>query len=251
MMKAQIIEVEKSIWCIRRRDYLTCSYIVETSQGIVCIDAGMDSDGKDVEIGLSEIGKSVKDVQAILLTHWHNDHAAGAYAVQKQSKAAVYYHSKESSYLSGKNTSSSIRAYLSSMIPEWSVLVLVKGLLTDSIPMGVSATKFVNDGDVLCNDFIVIETPGHTLGHLSYYYQPKRVLFAGDSLAVIGNKVRFMTRSVTYDLELARNSMIRSLSFQIDILCPGHRIPLTDSVPARCQEMLSHLTSGGKWPLFG
>ena len=137
------------------------------------------------------------------------------------------------------------------MIPEYSLLVLAKGLLGDSIPMAVSATSFVKDGDIVCDDFLVIETPGHTLGHISFYYQPKRVLFAGDSLAVINNRVRFMSRPVTYDLELARSSMVGSLSFPINILCPGHRFPLTISVSERCQDMLSYLQSDGKWPLLG
>jgi glyoxylase-like metal-dependent hydrolase (beta-lactamase superfamily II) len=251
MVKVQIIKVAEKIWCIRRRDYLTCSYIVETPKGIVCVDAGMDSSGKDIEEGLSEIGRNVKNVCAILLTHWHNDHAAGACAIQKKSGASVYYHSKESAFLSAKNTNTSFASYLSDMIPEWSVLVLAKGLLKESVAVGVSATDYVSKGNIVCDDFVVIETPGHTSGHLSYYYRPKKVLFAGDALAVIGNKIRFMSRPVTPDLVLARSSMIRSLSFDIDILCPGHRIPLTNSVSIRCKEMLDYLTSGKKWPLFG
>ena len=97
----------------------------------------------------------------------------------------------------------------------------------------------------------MVETPGHTPGHLSFYYRPEKVLFAGDALATVNNQIRFMARPVTPDLKLARESMARCLSFDVDVLCPGHRSPLTENVPRLCDEMLDYLDSGGHWPLLG
>ena len=129
--------------------------------------------------------------------------------------------------------------------------MLLKGLLGNAPQRAVEATRFVHDGDTIANDFKVIETPGHTSGHLSYYYAPGHVLFAGDALAVIGGRLRFMSRPVTEDLSTARTSMLRCLFLPIAAVCPGHREPLTKNVADECQRLREYVLNGGNWPLFG
>jgi glyoxylase-like metal-dependent hydrolase (beta-lactamase superfamily II) len=97
----------------------------------------------------------------------------------------------------------------------------------------------------------VIDTPGHTAGHVSYYYRPCKTLFAGDALAVVRGRLRFMARPVTEDLQQARESMARCLELPIDFICPGHREPLTRNVHAERRRMRDYLRGGGKWPLLG
>lgn len=200
---------------------------------------------------LSTVGKEIKEVQAILLTHWHNDHAAGAKAVQLLSGARVYYHQNELPYFTRQTASTGVRAWIADLAPEWGPFILVKGLLGSSLPRGVEATTFAAGGQHIENGFLVIETPGHTPGHVSFYYQPQRILFAGDALAVIGNRIRFMARPVTPDLPTSRVSMMRCLELEIDYLCPGHRGPLTTNLREQCSAMMRYLNSNGKWPLFG
>lgn len=45
---------------------------------------------------LERIGITPGGVKAILLTHWHNDHAAGSAAVKTSTGAPVYYHEADS-----------------------------------------------------------------------------------------------------------------------------------------------------------
>jgi glyoxylase-like metal-dependent hydrolase (beta-lactamase superfamily II) len=211
----------------------------------------MDSRGADINIALDRSRDSIKSVRAILLTHWHNDHAAGAEAVRRSSGAAVYYHENDQSFFSGRTARRGFRGWVSEIIPEWGALVLVKGLLGEATPRPVVATGLVRDGDVILDDFLVIETPGHTAGHVSYYYRRERTLFAGDSLAVVDGRIRFMARPVTEDINRARASMEKCLELGIDILCPGHRNPLMKNVANECSRMKEYLKSGGPWPLLG
>src|SRR5262249_12463071 len=143
------------------------------------------------------------------------------------SGAAVYYHEGDEPFFAGRTARRGLRGWVSEIIPEWGVLVLAKGLLGEATPRPVVATRLVRDADLILNDFLVIETPGHTPGHISYYCQPERALFAGDSLAVVNGRIRFMARPVTEDMDQARASMERVLGLNIDVLCPGHRNPLT------------------------
>lgn len=249
-MGTQIREVTPRVLCIRRPSYLTCSYLVKTSAGIIAVDAGMDSEGADLFAGLKFWGAKREDLQMILLTHWHNDHAAGA-AEFKRSGTEIYYHSADEPELTRRTARMGFRGWVSEQIPEIGFLVLFKGLLGEASPRAVAATRLVRDGDVIGGDFRVIETPGHTAGHASFFYEPERILFAGDALAVIDGRLRFMARPVTLDHAKARNSMKRILELNPAVICPGHREPLVSEVPSRCAEMLSLLNAQTPWPLLG
>ena len=129
--------------------------------------------------------------------------------------------------------------------------MLAKGLLGESVPRAVAAQHFVDDGDIVLDDFDVMATPGHTAGHVSYFYRPEAALFAGDALAVIDGRIRFMARPVTLDVPEARRSMEKILAREPSCVCPGHREPLVEGADAACRAMRSHLASGGEWPLLG
>src|ERR1051325_1943765 len=100
-MPAEIRRVSDTIICIRRVSYLTCSYMIRTPGGLVLVDAGMDSDGADVQAGLDALGLTPDAVKAILLTHWHNDHTAGAQWIHERSNAPVFYHRGDEPFFTG------------------------------------------------------------------------------------------------------------------------------------------------------
>jgi len=249
-MSAQIFEVTPNVLCVRRASYFTCSYLVRQPEGIVAVDAGMDSGGADLHAGLRHWNASSADLRAILLTHWHNDHAAGAAALQTAG-AKVHYHAADQPELTRRTARLGFRGWFSELIPEVGFLVLFKGLLGEASPRAVHADRLVSDGEVIAGGFRVVGTPGHTKGHVSFYYEPDRILFAGDALAVIGDRIRFMARPVTLDHAQARESMRRILSLEAAIICPGHRAPLAARVAEQRAAMLHHLERGGDWPLFG
>jgi glyoxylase-like metal-dependent hydrolase (beta-lactamase superfamily II) len=250
-MSTEVRRLSASILCMRRASYLTCSYLVQHDGALILVDAGMSSDGADVRAGLDYLGAHPRDIRAILLTHWHNDHSAGAQAAHSLSSAPVYYHSADEAFFTGKTGARGLRGWISELIPEWGVLVLAKGLLGEATPQPVRAQRFVRDREVLLDDFVVVETPGHTEGHVSYYYTPEAALFAGDALAVIGGRIRFMARPVTLDQEAARQSLTKCLELRPKLVCPGHREPLVYGAQAECDRMLAYLKGGGQWPLFG
>ncbi len=251
MIGVQVFAVTENVWCIRRPSYLTCSYLVRTPRGVVLVDAGMDSSGADIYRGLDAMCARPDEVRSILLTHWHNDHAAGARAVQDKLDVPAYCHTNDVPQLTRQTARKGMSGKISELIPEWGVLVLFKGLLGEATPRAILNPQIVSDGGLIDEYFEVIETPGHTPGHLSFYYKPERVLFAGDALAVVHNDVHFMARAVTPDVNRARDSMRRCLTFEIDTLCPGHRSPITDSVRLKCDRMIKHIDGGGHWPLLG
>jgi glyoxylase-like metal-dependent hydrolase (beta-lactamase superfamily II) len=211
----------------------------------------MDSDAGDFLQGLKAIGLPPEKLRAILLTHWHNDHAAGAAFLKNAFGAHVFYHEGDRPWLTRSTAAKGVRGWLGRRVPEQGVLVLLRGLLEEASPEAVAATHLVSDCELIEGTFRVLATPGHTEGHVAYLHEPTRTLFCGDALAVVGERVQLMARPVTPDLPTARASALRCLHELPDFLCPGHRTPLTRNVHQECRRLLAYLEAGGRWPVLG
>jgi glyoxylase-like metal-dependent hydrolase (beta-lactamase superfamily II) len=187
----------------------------------------------------------------MLLTHWHNDHSAGASFLKSEFGVPVFYEAGDEPFLTRQTASRGIRGWLGKHIPEEGVLVLLRGLLEEAAPEAVAASHLVTDGEMLEGAFRVLATPGHTRGHVAYVHEPTRTLFCGDALAVVSNRLRLMARPVTPDISAAKASAMRCLSEEPEFICPGHRGPLVDNVSQERRRLQKYLQSGGQWPLLG
>lgn len=91
-------------------------------------------------------------LKRILITHHHDDHVAGVAAISKHSKAKVV----------------GAAADLHRLPP------------TD---IAVAGGDVIGEG---ASQVEVIEVPGHTRGHVAYYFADRGALFSADSLMVMG-----------------------------------------------------------------
>jgi glyoxylase-like metal-dependent hydrolase (beta-lactamase superfamily II) len=223
---------------------------VSTEAGVFAVDVGMDSDAADFLEGLREVGIAAGSLRGVFLTHWHNDHSAGASFLKHKFGAPVYYDAGEQPFLTRQTATRGIRGWLGKHVPEEGVLVLLRGLLEEAAPEAVTASHLVTDGELI-EGFRVLATPGHTRGHVAYMHEPTRALFCGDALAVVSNRLRLMAKPVTPDLPAARASALRCLREQSAFICPGHRGPLVENVSEECRRLREYLEDGGRWPLFG
>ena len=243
--------VSDSVYCVRRRDYLSCSYFVIRGDSVVLIDAGIDVSAADMIQGLAEAGRTPSDVRAILLTHWHNDHSSGAAELIARSGPRVYYHSVSRGKFTRESLAQGPRGWFAKRLPDAGFWAPTRGLLELAPPRAIHATQYVRDGELIEVAFRVIETPGHEQGHVSYFFEPERVLFAGDALAVEGERIVFMSRFLTDDRSAARDSMLRLLDVPAAAICPGHRYPLVNPDPRELDRMRQILRRLRWWPIIG
>ena len=106
-------------------------------------------DAQDLLAALEETGWALTD---ILVTHHHFDHTAGIEAVKRKTGCTVTGPAREAGAIPGLDTE------------------VKEG---DEVVVGGAKAQ-------------VIETPGHTRGHVSYYFPDEDIVFVGDTLFSVG-----------------------------------------------------------------
>jgi len=189
---------------------------VETDDGLVLVDAGLQGEVERLADALDDEGFELADVETVLLTHHDGDHAGGLRRVVEVSGATVFAHPAEAPYVDGR--AQPIKSE-GSRYPAVPVDVEVVG--------GVSLSTAAGPVDL-------VETPGHSPGHLSLYLPDRRLLLAGDAMTardgLSGPSERF-----TPDLVEATRSVGRLATLAVEgVLCyhGGYVDADTDDVAA-------------------
>lgn len=76
------------------------SCLVETNNLSLLIDAGLS--GREIERRLNQVGTSLENIDAVLLTHSHSDHARGIGVISRNHNIPIYMTKKTFKELDGK-----------------------------------------------------------------------------------------------------------------------------------------------------
>ena len=85
--------------------------------------------------------------------------------------------------------------------------------------------EILTDGQVLpvLGGLRVVETPGHTPGHVSLFAPQVGILFCGDSMVTYDNNIDNDPRpAATWDQAWAKESNIKQSMLGARIVCSGH-----------------------------
>ncbi len=89
----------------------------------------------------------------------------------------------------------------------------------------------------------VIETPGHTPDHVSFFWERERVLFVGDLLRNLG-KLSLTPAKITWSMDHARASAQKLPPLNPAVMCFGHGEPwMAESNPDGIKTLLTSLDS--------
>ena len=76
-------------------------YLLETGGRLTVLDAGLPGDWRAFSTALSRLGRSSSDIDAVLITHHHPDHAGNAERI-RGAGARVLAHPADAPYLRGE-----------------------------------------------------------------------------------------------------------------------------------------------------
>lgn len=185
--------------------------------GDVLVDAGLRFGRERLLEALSG-----RTIQAHALTHGHFDHQGGSHAVCQRLGIPLWC---------GAGDRAAVESGDLTLITPRPDSVVVRFMQRYAGPAHPIA-RVLQDGDPV-SDFTVIETPGHTPGHLAFWRARDRVLVLGDVLfhrdpLTFRPGLREPFRFATFDPALNRESARKLAALKPEIVCFGHGPPLRD-----------------------
>jgi hydroxyacylglutathione hydrolase len=169
------------------------AYYVDAKEPAI-IDTGVNiSTVQDIEPTLAEHGIRIEDIRWILLTHGHVDHLGGAYALWEKTgrQAKVVIPKKEARLLRDRNEQIvDYKALQGKYITDPAIQEKHIKMLTTDIGDNIEPNLEVVDGDsiYLGGDITVkvIETPGHSIGSVTFLLNGLEWAFAADAVQMYG-----------------------------------------------------------------
>jgi glyoxylase-like metal-dependent hydrolase (beta-lactamase superfamily II) len=144
------------------------------------IDPGPASTLPTLEMELAARGVEVSDLDAILLTHIHLDHAGATGSLVRQNpRIKVFVHAKGAPHMAdpSKLLASAVRLYGDRM----------DAMYGEFLPVPAANLHILNGGETLRFDdreLRVVYTPGHASHHVTYFDTTDGVAFVGDTAGI-------------------------------------------------------------------
>jgi hydroxyacylglutathione hydrolase len=208
------------------------AHLIEGPHGCALVDAGLPGHEDRFEAALATRGLSFADVELIIITHAHVDHAGGAARLRELTRAPVLAHEGDIEYFSRRAPMSFCPTGL------FGRLFLKTGLMFEpytafepdillSAEETVDLSKYGIPG-------VVKHTPGHTAGSISVQLSTKESL-VGDLISsgiLLGGIVRTGRAKrppFEDDLHTVSGELQRMVNAGMERFYMGHGGPLTAS----------------------
>jgi glyoxylase-like metal-dependent hydrolase (beta-lactamase superfamily II) len=182
------------------------SVLLQSAGKRALIDPGPESALPNLRRELASCGLGVQDLDAILLTHIHLDHAgATGSLVRENPRLAVYVHELGANHMAdpSKLLSSASRLYGDKM----------QKLFGEFLPVPRENLRILQGGESLQvgeRKFEVLYTPGHASHHVSYWDAVEKIAFVGDTAGICIEGDSFILPAVPppdIDVELWNRSL--------------------------------------------
>lgn len=174
------------------------------------IDCGYVQTAEELLCALSSYHVNAGQLDAVIITHDDFDHLGGLAALKTQNPELEVICGKiEAASVSGKVKSErllqaeeSLKTMSEEMLP-WALALIEK--IKNVTRFEVNKT--FDDEELFLNDLVIINTPGHTRGHISVFYSKSGTLICGDALVVENDVLDIANPVFTLDMKEALKSV--------------------------------------------
>ncbi len=213
-------------------------YVIEEGDKLTVLDAGFPAHWEQLPDLLASIGRTLTDVDALLLTHHHPDHLGSAERIRAEANARVLIHAADAAGARRGGVNPAILGLLGAMFrpffARYALYMARAGVL--HVPAIAELSTFA-DGERLDVPGAprVIHAPGHTRGECVLHLEDRDVLFSGDALVTLDTATGYvgpslMTPPFVLDQAEALASLDRLEATAAGIVLPGHGEPWHDGV---------------------
>jgi glyoxylase-like metal-dependent hydrolase (beta-lactamase superfamily II) len=213
-------------------------YLVEDRGRVTIVDCGASAYYAQLDRGLSVLDRNRGHVDAIVLTHGHDDHIGFAEQARTQLGVPVYVHESDEKLTttrkaSGKNE----KSMLSYLRYPHAYKLLAHLTSAGGVAKPVQEVTTFRDGDELDvpGKPRVIHTPGHTTGHVVLHLEPRGLLLMGDLLCTLnpltgGRGPQLLPQAFNLSSATMLDSLSRIEGLDAPTLAFGHGDPWTQGV---------------------
>ena len=209
-------------------------FIVVDEDELTIIDTGMPRNAKKILDYIRKMNQQPSDVSTIMLTHCHMDHMGSAHDLKELTNAKVAVHEMDADFVAGKKTPPAPKGATGLLIRAFSGFIKPKPVQPDII---------LKENDHV-GELVVVHTPGHTPGSISLLDPARRVLFVGDAIRVVDDKIDSPSERNSFNIQLAMKSIKKISQLDFDVLLSGHGLPLRSDASGQVREFLA--SSGHK-----
>jgi glyoxylase-like metal-dependent hydrolase (beta-lactamase superfamily II) len=154
--------------------------LIENAGELTLVDTLFESDARLVLDAIRRLGRGIRDLKRIAITHGHRSHLGGLATLKRESGASVHAHAWEADIVSGDR-----RAQPVSLLPRQSLRLFPFQLglwlgRPKHVPCPVDG--LLDEGDAL-GPLQVIHASGHSPGHLAFAWPERRFVIVGDAVA--------------------------------------------------------------------
>ena len=200
--------------------------------GDVLVDTGLPTSAGKLKNIVRERG-----VKTIALTHAHGDHVGSARKLKDEFDLPVWVGTKD------RDAAEAGKAVKKDPFNAPG-LSLIAGALGDFKAVPVS--RVLNEGDELAAGFTVLDTPGHSPGHVSFWRAEDKVLICGDvwfnmHLLTTIPGLRQPPGPFTVNPKQNRDSERKLADLRPSIVGFGHGPVITDGAAAKLSDFVADL----------
>jgi glyoxylase-like metal-dependent hydrolase (beta-lactamase superfamily II) len=228
-------------------------YVLTAADGLVLVDAGWSiPEARTLLVeALASLGRELGDIRRFLVTHVHRDHYTQAIAIRRELGTQVALGAGERESL--EITSDPKRMPLQQQLAALRAMGATE--LADFLDRQIAAAErpahradwelpdeWLAEGELTAagRTLRVVDTPGHTRGHVVFHDASNALLFAGDHvLPTITPSIGFEPKWVDQPLRDFLDSLAKVRALPDLQLLPAHG-PVAPSVHARVDELVAH-----------
>jgi glyoxylase-like metal-dependent hydrolase (beta-lactamase superfamily II) len=190
---------------------------------LTLVDTLFENDARSVLAALRELGRGPGDLKRIVLTHAHRSHLGGVAALKRATGATVLAHEWEADIVAGER-----RAQPVTLRPMQSLRLMPFQL---GLALGRPRHVPCPVDDAVGNDdavgpLQVLHAPGHSPGHLAFFWPERGVLLAGDAIATWPELCPGW-KAFTLNDEQHAESLRRMAALDARVVCVGHGDAIT------------------------
>lgn len=194
-------------------------------KNMVLIDCGYTGFFPLIKQAMEENNLNCADLTHILITHQDHDHMGALYELkQKYPHIQVVAGRQEEPYISGRLKSLRLEqaeAIQENLPEEQKAFGLAFCNMLRSV-QPVMVDVVVEDGDTFdwCGGCTIVETPGHTPGHISVFLNQAKVMITGDAAALEDGRLVVANPQYTLDIKEAEASLQKIKAYEAkEIIC--------------------------------